>query len=130
MATLPPILDPDARRRLGELRAALDRRDAEGLRDLSGRLVHRRGPAVLSALMASIDDREALAFWNGCLLHRPEPAVPVPVQVPPQVQVPAPAPVPMTAPVSAEPPQSRRRAQVLRRWLPSEWQLPAHDQAA
>lgn len=128
MAILPPILDPDARRRLGELRAALDRRDAEGLRDLSSRLVHRRGPAVLSALMASIDDREALAFWNGCLLHRPEPAVPVPVQVPLQVQVPAPAP--MTMPVSAEPPQSRRRAQVLRRWLPSEWQLPAHDQAA
>lgn len=130
MAILPPILDPDARRRLGELRAALDRRDAEGLRDLSSRLVHRRGPAVLSALMASIDDREALAFWNGCLLHRPEPAVPVPVQVPLQVQVPAPAPAPMTMPVSAEPPQSRRRAQVLRRWLPSEWQLPAHDQAA
>lgn len=130
MATLPPILDPDARRRLVELRAALDRRDAEGLRDLSSRLVHRRGPAVLSALMASIEDREALAFWNGCLLHRPEPAVPVPVQVPLQVQVTGPAPVPMTAPVPAEPPQSRRRAQVLRRWLPSEWQLPAHDQAA
>ena len=118
MATLPPILDPDTRRRLNDLRAALDRRDAEGLRDLSTRLVHRRGPTVLAALMASIDDSDALAFWNQSLQRRQEPVVPV-VQ---EVTIAEPRP--------AVPSQGRRRAQVLRRWLPSEWQLPTHGQAA
>lgn len=121
MAILPPILDPDARRRLADLRAALDQRDADGLRDLSSRLVHRRGPAVLAALMASIDDSEALAYWNQCLHHRPEPMVPTAT---------APAPAVAPAPSAAPPHQGRRRAQVLRRWLPAEWQLPSHSQAA
>jgi len=121
VATLPPILDPDARRRLNDLRAALDRRDAEGLRDLSTRLVHRRGPTVLAALMASIDDSDALAFWNQSLQRRQEPVVPV-VSVVQEATVPEPRPATSS--------QGRRRAQVLRRWLPSEWQLPTHGQAA
>lgn len=125
MAILPPILDPDARRRLGELRAALDRRDAEGLRHLSSRLVHRRGPAVLSALMASIDDSDALAFWNRSLQRRPEPVGPMAlITDTPHLDGHLPDAVP------AAPSHGRRRAQVLRRWLPSEWQLPSHGQAA
>lgn len=124
MASLPPILDPDARRRLNDLRAALERRDAEGLRDLSTRLVHRRGPAVLEALMASIDDGEALAFWRRSLQRRQDAAVPAPTPS----AVPAPAPV--AAPAVAAAPHGRRRAQSLRRWLPAEWQLPSHGEAA
>lgn len=127
MAILPPILDPDARRRLADLRAALDQRDADGLRDLSSRLVHRRGPAVLVALMASIDDTEALAFWKQCLQHRHEPMVP---PAPAAAPATAPAPAVAPAPSAALPHQGRRRAQVLRRWLPAEWQLPSHGQAA
>jgi hypothetical protein len=115
VASLPPILDPDARRRLNDLRAALERRDAEGLRDLSTRLVHRRGPAVLEALMASIDDGEALAFWRRSLQRRQDAVAPA--------AVPAPTP-------AAAAPHGRRRAQALRRWLPAEWQLPSHGQAA
>ena len=114
MATLPPILDPDARRRLNDLRAALERRDAEQLRDLSTRLVHRRGPAVLEALMATIDDAEALGFWRRSL-QRVVAVIP---------ETPRPEPRPVAAP------PARRRAQVLRRWLPAEWQLPSHGQAA
>ncbi|MFM7228253.1 MAG: hypothetical protein ACKO2F_01265, partial [Cyanobacteriota bacterium] len=93
--------------------------DAEGLRDLSTRLVHRRGPAVLEALMASIDDGEALAFWRRSLQRRQDVAVPAPT----------PAAVPAPAPVAAAP-HGRRRAQALRRWLPAEWQLPSHGEAA
>jgi len=118
VATLPPILDPDARRRLNDLRAALERRDAEQLRDLSTRLVHRRGPAVLEALMATIDDAEALGFWRRSLQRV--------VAVIPET----PRPEPRPAAAATPPPPARRRAQVLRRWLPAEWQLPSHGQAA
>lgn len=128
MATLPPILDPDARRRLNDLRAALERRDAEQIRDLSTRLVHRRGPAVLEALMATIDDAEALGFWRRSLQRRQEAPAPVPAQAPAAVAV-IPEP-PRPEPRAAAAPPARRRAQVLRRWLPAEWQLPSQGQAA
>lgn len=122
MATLPPILDPDARRRLNDLRAALERRDAEQLRDLSTRLVHRRGPAVLEALMATIDDAEALGFWRRSLQRV--------VAVIPETPRPQPRPAAAATPPPPPPAPARRRAQVLRRWLPAEWQLPSHGQAA
>ena len=131
MASLPPILDPDARRRLNDLRAALERRDAEELRDLSTRLVHRRGPAVLETLMASIDDPEALAFWRRSLQRRQDPPVAAPAAVITETLPPT-SPPPVSRPPSRPEaaPQGPRRAQVLRRWLPAEWQLPSHGQAA
>ena len=125
------------------LQEALQQQDAQALRQLSDRLVHRHGPVQLQRWMQALASEPQQLFWSQALAQPPKP-VPQPsvtLDEPPVVEEPLPVEETITAEDTAAPveepleqpsalaPAPAPIKPALQGWLP-QWEGPQTDRLA